>query len=40
MGQTIFYVSLLYGVGQLVIVLASVGNTEDGNQGIPGLPVT
>jgi len=36
--KTIFYVSIIYGIGQLVVTLASVGNTEDGNQGISGLP--
>jgi len=38
--KTIFYVSLIYGIGQLVITLGSVGDTKDGNQGIAGMPTT
>ena len=38
--KTIFYVSLIYGIGQLVITLGSVGDTTDGNEGISGLPTT
>ena len=38
--KTIFYVSLVYGVGQLVITLGSVGDTSDGNKGIAGMPYT
>ena len=35
--NVIFYLSFFYAIGQMVIVLASVGN-KDG--GIPGLPMT
>ena len=38
--KTIFYVSLIYGVGQLIITLGSVGDTTEGNKGIENLPST
>jgi len=38
--RTIFYVSLIYGVGQLIITLGSVGDTTNGNKGIENLPST
>ena len=36
--RTIFYISLVYAVGQIVLTLGAVGDTTDGNQGIEGLP--
>ena len=36
--RTIFYVSIVYAIGQMVLTLGAVGNTEGDNQGIDGLP--
>ena len=36
--RTIFYISLVYAVGQIVLTLGAVGDTTEGNQGIEGLP--
>ena len=36
--RTIFYISLIYAVGQMILTLGAVGDTEDGNEGIDGLP--
>ena len=35
--RTIFYVSILYAIGQIVLTVGAIGNSEEG---IPGLPAT
>jgi dipeptide/tripeptide permease len=36
--RTIFYLCLIYILGELVLTLGAVGDTTDGNQGIDGMP--
>ena len=36
--RTIFYISLVYALGQIVLTLGAVGDTTAGNEGIVGLP--
>jgi solute carrier family 15 oligopeptide transporter 1 len=36
--RTIFYISIIYAIGQIVLTIGAVGNTENGNEGISGLP--
>ena len=36
--RTIFYISLVYALGQIVLTLGAVGDTSEGNEGIDGLP--
>ena len=36
--KTILYLATIYAVGEVVLTLGSIGNTENGNDGINGLP--
>ena len=36
--RTIFYISLVYALGQMILTLGAIGNTDEGNEGIDGLP--
>ena len=36
--RTIFYISLVYALGQLVLTLGAIGDDTEGNEGIHGLP--
>ena len=36
--RTIFYISLVYALGQMILTLGAVGDDDDGNKGIHGLP--
>ena len=36
--RTIFYISLVYALGQIILTLGAVGDKTDGNEGIEGLP--
>ena len=38
MFKTIFYVSVVYVIGELVLTIGAIGDTSNGNQGIPGMP--
>jgi len=36
--RTIFYISLVYALGQVVLTLGAIGDDTEGNEGIHGLP--
>ena len=36
--KTIFYLSIIYVIGEVVLTLGAVGDTSEGNQGIDGMP--
>lgn len=36
--RTIFYISIVYAIGQVVLTIGSIGDTSNGNEGIEGLP--
>ena len=36
--RTIFYISIVYAIGQIVLTVGAIGDTEGGNEGISGLP--
>ena len=36
--RTIFYISLVYALGQVTLTIAAIGDDEDGNDGLHGLP--
>ena len=36
--RTIFYISLVYALGQMVLTLGAIGDDSGGNEGIEGLP--
>ena len=36
--KTILYLSLIYAIGEVILTVGSIGNTENGNEGIEGLP--
>ena len=36
--RTIFYLCCIYILGELVLTLGAVGDREDGNEGIEGMP--
>ena len=38
--KTILYLSIVYAIGEAVLTVGSIGNTEDGNEGIEGLPAS
>ena len=38
--KTIFYLAIVYAIGEVILTIASIGDTNNGNEGIPGLPVT
>lgn len=35
--RTIFYISMVYAIGQIVLTVSAIGDSEEG---IPGLPAT
>ena len=36
--KTIFYLAIVYVIGELVLTLGAIGDTSDGNEGIEGMP--
>ena len=36
--RTIFYLSILYAIGQAILTVGAIGDTEGINEGIKGLP--
>ena len=38
--KTILYLSLIYAIGEAILTVGSIGNTENGNEGIEGLPAS
>ena len=36
--RTIFYLAIIYIIGELVLTLGAVGDTSDGNEGLEGMP--
>ena len=36
--KTIFYLATIYAIGEVILTIGSIGNTENGNDGIKGLP--
>ena len=36
--RTIFYIAIVYAIGQLILTLGAIGDTDGGNEGIEGLP--
>ena len=36
--RTIFYISLVYALGQMILTLGAIGDDTEGNEGIHGLP--
>ena len=36
--RTIFYLSILYAIGQAILTIGAIGDTEGINEGIDGLP--
>ena len=36
--RTILYLATIYAIGEVVLTVGAIGNTEDGNDGIDGLP--
>lgn len=36
--RTIFYISIIYAIGQIILTIGAIGDTENGNEGISGLP--
>ena len=36
--KTILYLSIVYAIGEVVLTIGSIGDTEEGNEGIKGLP--
>ena len=36
--RTIFYISIVYAIGQMVLTIGAIGDTEGINDGIEGLP--
>ena len=36
--RTIFYISIIYAIGQLVLTVGAIGDDEAPNEGIAGLP--
>ena len=36
--RTIFYISIVYAIGQIVLTIGAIGDTDNGNDGIEGLP--
>ena len=38
--KTILYLSIVYTIGEVVLTVGSMGNSEDGNEGIERLPAS
>ena len=38
MFKTIFYVSIVYIIGEIVLTIGAIGDTSNGNHGIAGMP--
>ena len=36
--RTIFYISIIYALGQIILTIGAIGDTSNGNEGISGLP--
>jgi len=36
--RTIFYLGIVYVIGELILTLGAVGDRSEGNQGIEGMP--
>ena len=36
--RTIFYISIVYALGQIILTVGAIGDTSNGNEGISGLP--
>jgi len=36
--RTIFYISIVYALGQIILTIGAIGDTSNGNEGISGLP--
>ena len=36
--RTIFYLATIYAIGEIILTVGAIGDTEDGNEGIEGLP--
>ena len=36
--KTILYLSIVYAIGEVILTVGAIGDTENGNEGINGLP--
>ena len=36
--RTILYLATIYAIGEVILTIGAIGDTEDGNEGIEGLP--
>ena len=36
--KTIMYLATIYAIGEIILTIGAIGGTENGNQGIEGLP--
>ena len=36
--RTILYLATIYAIGEIILTIGAIGNTQNGNEGIEGLP--